>query len=168
MNSSVTTVGTDLTILLLLFGMSSLVIAIEPAPILASEAVALLTLEEAPGIFRQCSRKAPKVPKAALWIPSSAQIKELENGLPAFVAAATARDSSAAPHASGNYARQYVGYTLKRRRYIYGSFFPVDVLKEAGPPWKGAIIICDGGPAIWGVVYDLQRKAFMQLQINGS
>jgi hypothetical protein len=30
------------------------------------------------------------------------------------------------------------------------------------------VVVCDGGPAFWGVVFDPESNAFLDLRVNGS
>jgi hypothetical protein len=131
--------------------------------LLASDGQIPLSLREAPALFRQCSRDTPR-PGSSFWLPSSDQIAELESRLPQFIGTQATPDKLT-PSTVGEYARQYVGFTLRGTRLIYGSFFPKSWLSVA--PRSGAIVICDGGPHVWGVVYDPRKKSFQDLRVNG-
>jgi hypothetical protein len=68
---------------------------------------------------------------------------------------------------------QYVGVIIKGRKYIYINAFPlaeVDPNKTNRPtfdPSKSALIICDGGSAYWGALFDITTKQFSFLSFNG-
>jgi hypothetical protein len=73
------------------------------------------------------------------------------------------RSEEAPPGTS--YNRQYAGFVRDGRRYVYGNFFP----------GKGKISrrerdqyaqMCDGGPAYWGIVYDVETGEFSELAVN--
>ena len=131
--------------------------------LLASDGQIPLSLREAPALFRQCSRDTPR-PGSSFWLPTSDQIAELESRLPQLIAA-QATPNKSTPSTVGEYARQYAGFTLSGTRLIYGSFFPKSWLNAT--PRNGAIVICDGGPHVWGVVYDPRQKSFQDLRVNG-
>ena len=129
-----------------------------------SKGLALLTAANAPAVFRQCSRDAP-TPSAQLWSPSLAEIAELEDRLQDFL---LGRKSNAqrTPPTGIAYHREYVGFMEGKTRLIYANFFPAQLdrpNKQNLPP----VVVCDGGSAFWGVVYNPATKAFSEPQFNG-
>lgn len=73
-----------------------------------------------------------------------------------------------------DYAFQYIGVIINNRKYIYINAFAIEMLYEQDSfetwykEWKTKpIIICDGGDGFWGALFDLEKKAFSQLSVNG-
>ena len=125
-----------------------------------------LSPAEINGLFRQCSRPAPR-PDRVLGAPSKTEIERLERGLESFIFAEN-EAGRRVPDRGVPYARQYAAFSRKGRRLIYGSFFPAEVGLPPPPgPAGKAIIWCDGGGSVWGVVYDPGRDRYSDLQING-
>ncbi|HEX4586151.1 MAG TPA: hypothetical protein VH183_15080 [Burkholderiaceae bacterium] len=130
----------------------------------------ILPVDAGRSLLKQCSRDTP-ANVSQFWNPSAQQIEKLESLLPKYV-----RDG-ANPRSSipGNveYHRQYVGIVVNGKRLIYGNFYPADVLyptsvfdhfDEKSTP----VVVCDGGPVFWGVVFDPESNAFLDLRVNGS
>lgn len=142
----------------------------------------VISAEEAPHVFAQCSRLAPREKDGPFWAPSVAQIEELERGLPAYL-----RKQGHAKHAAelGTYLRQYVGFVRAGRKLIYLNAFSAEmeetltrVCREmperSGKPrcspdaWRReAMYVCDGGDSLWGLEYDPASKTFDHLDFNG-
>ena len=66
--------------------------------------------------------------------------------------------------------RQYVGITSHGRKVVYGNFLPRGPFDdEIAKVWKtDAQVICDGGPAIFGVEYDVATKRITHIAHNGA
>ncbi|MTI19633.1 hypothetical protein E1176_01225 [Fulvivirga sp. RKSG066] len=65
---------------------------------------------------------------------------------------------------------QYIGVTIKGKRYIYINAFHID--KNSFEQWyknweTEPIVFCDGGDYFWGVLFDLKSEKFKDLNING-
>ncbi len=121
-------------------------------------------------LLKQCSRDAP-ANVSQFWNPSAVQIERLESLLPKYVRAGV----DPRRHVPGNveYHRQYVGIVVGGRRLIYGNFYPAAAFRPTGPSDRfdeksTPVVVCDGGPAFWGVVFDPESNAFLDLQVNGS
>ena len=52
---------------------------------------------------------------------------------------------------------------LEFNTLIYPADFP-DYLDEKSRP----VVVCDGGPAFWGIVFDPEANLFLDLKVNGS
>ena len=69
------------------------------------------------------------------------------------------------------YGFQYLGVTIKNKRYIYiNAFYVVSKkdLKEEYKNWKKEpIVVCDGGEGFWGVLFDIETLEFSELAFNG-
>jgi hypothetical protein len=67
------------------------------------------------------------------------------------------------------YHRQYIGFVRNGERFIYGNFYPDSALghdakfDETTQP----LMVCDGGPAFWGIVYRVSTKTFEEPAFNG-
>jgi hypothetical protein len=97
------------------------------------------------------------------WMPSRADISELENRLPDFIARYTPLHRSVA----GDY-KQYVGIIRGGRRFVFLSAFssPSDAPRVRG--WQSKPIIWGGGgDTVWRVQYHPQQKTFEQFEVNG-
>jgi hypothetical protein len=116
-------------------------------------------------LLRQCSRGAPAAGEAG-WQPGADQIAALEAALPA---ALTARDDQDWSRFPGDWRRQYVGLVRGGRRYVYGNFFPRRTGDDIGPGrWRTEpVLVCDGGPAFFGVEYDVEAGRITRLDFNG-
>lgn len=120
-------------------------------------------------MLRQCSRAAPAAGEDT-WQPTAADIAALEAALPAALAA---RQRPELTGASQGWYRQYGGIVRGGRRFIYGNFIPhppaTDPVRPDADRWRSDVaIICDGGPAFFGVEYDLAAGRFTQIAFNGS
>lgn len=135
----------------------------EPAVLTLADPVPL-SIEEAPSVFQQCSRMTPDHDEGEYWLPSRAEIADLEAALtdnfttnPDAIAGLLDRDDPM----SG----QYVGFMRGPKKYIYASYAPVSVYSyvEDG----SALIVCDGGYSFWGIVYDPETQTFSEFAANG-
>jgi hypothetical protein len=123
-----------------------------------------LSEDKLPLLFHQCSRQAPQ-PSVILDVPTIAEVNELESGLARYILEVYKSGKPAPP--SGTYARQYAVYWVGNQRKLYGNFFPQSL--ASGVRREGnAVVVCDGGPAFWGIVYDPVSKQFEQLKMNGE
>lgn len=123
-------------------------------------------------LFKPCSREAP-ARVGGYWTPSAADIRQLEADAPGFL---KTRKPPVPGLMTGDY-RQYAGFLRDGRRFIYVSGIPADdilVLAAARPSraerrrWQyEAVVICDGGPQIYGMEYDLETRQFSHLAFNG-
>lgn len=70
-----------------------------------------------------------------------------------------------------DYVFQYIGVIINNHKYIYINAFIVegeDDFTSWYKDWKIApIIVCDGGDGFWGALFDLEKKSFSQLSVNG-
>ena len=131
----------------------------------------IMPADHARDLLRQCSRNTPQGVQGA-WLPDAAQIRELEAELPQ--ALAKARGPGAQQMRPG-YRRQYGGIVIAGRRYIYVNAFPASVIDFDGTDaavWAKkarteAVIVCDGGPDFFVVVYDPASKTFRDFAFNG-
>jgi len=145
----------------------------EPASILLpADGLYRVAPDRAGLLFRQCSRSAPD-PGVDLWLPSSSEIAALETTLRRYLAERKAARLPTPPE-QVEYGRQYVGYTRNGMRHIYGNFFPRSLWSPADPlsqhlpnPAARPVVICDGGPSFWGIVYKPATNTFDEPAFNG-
>jgi len=105
-------------------------------------------------VAKQCSRPDPPAFDEA-WEPSPAQIEELEKKLPSL---------GRIPDIASSW-RQYVGIVVGGKKLIYVNGFSTQPPLEH---WKTEpVIMCDGGQAAWGVLYDPVKRTFSELAFNG-
>jgi hypothetical protein len=125
---------------------------------------ALLPESEAPKLMEQCSRPPP--PEfSETWKPAESDLKEMEAKL-SQIKELRINGGAEQIHNPEEYYMQYVGIVAKGRKLIYINAFFVDLENDQ---WKTeALIFCDGGNSIWGVVYDTKTGKFCELYINGS
>ena len=129
---------------------------------------ALLPASEARDMLRQCSRAAPE-PGEDGWRPSAEHIAALESALPAALAAQRPGGNLDWSRAPQGWRRQYVGIVREGRRYIYGNFFPDGMDQRDPDRWLSeAVRVCDGGPAFFGVEYDVEAGRFTHFGFNGG
>lgn len=117
-----------------------------------------------PELLAQCSRDAPAAGQGT-WSPSWGDVATLEAALPAALAASPSGRGLQNPTPPEGWRRQYVGYVRDGRRLVYGNFYPsTDHL--AG--WRTEpVIACDGGPAFFGVEYDVRARRIARVDFNG-
>ena len=122
-----------------------------------------LPAKSGPPLFKQCSRSAPER-IVEFWQPSTDEINELERLLIGNLAAREKRGTALPPN--GSYHRQYIGFTKNKVRFIYGNYYPSNLpfnSKKNKP-----LIMCDGGPLFWGIVFRVDTKQFDEPTFNGS
>jgi hypothetical protein len=122
-------------------------------------------------MLHQCSRAAPEAGEGT-WEPGAEEITALEDALTAALRDQVRRFPVRISVPNG-WLRQYVGIVRVGRHFIYGNFFPRDVASE--PPYNDnpnrlraeRVMVCDGGPAFFGVEYDVAAGRITHLAFNG-
>lgn len=64
-----------------------------------------------------------------------------------------------------DYYRQYVGIEVEGRRLVYINAFDVRFNATPSRQWHPEVM-CDGGDAYWGALYDPGTRAFSDLAFN--
>ena len=132
------------------------------------DAVAILPDSAREALMTQCSRPVPE-PGEAGWAATEADVAAVEAALPAALAAHRMRDPPDWSRLETGWRRQYIGFVRGGRRLLYGNFFPREVGDEgAVGQWRvEPVIVCDGGPAFFGVEYDVEAAGITALDFNG-
>jgi hypothetical protein len=116
-----------------------------------------------PAVLNQCSRSSPQNVEE-FFTPDPGDVADMEVRLAPYI-----KNRSSHIHFE-TYGRQYVGFTKKGRRYLYGNFFNLKLFDSSFPlknPQSKPVVICDGGENFWGIVYSLDSQSFSELHFNG-
>lgn len=131
----------------------------------------ILPPDQAKAMLKQCSRPTPEYEGA--WVIPPNVIAQLEQDLHklAEMKAKQCCTSGASVNAPEEFVRQYVGITIRGRKYVYINAFPAGMLTEYRKDpdlWKRKpAMVCDGGSAFWGALYDPETRLFSGLAFNG-
>jgi hypothetical protein len=138
----------------------------QPMPItFVNEPPGILRGSDRAKVLRQCSRPTPNG-VIKFWTPSPRDVQELEEALSSYLRSAQL-DRSTKPRLGAEYGRQYVGIVRNGEKLIYGNFyFNLDRMYNGRA--NRAFVICDGGNAFWGVVFDPKTRIFSELYVNGE
>jgi hypothetical protein len=131
----------------------------------AADSAVVFAGDKALELAEPCSRPAPG-PIDSAWTPSEADIAAMEPALSAYLA----EQLSAAQETAGAdaYLRQYGGLVIDGRRVIVVNGFRRDAAGDLGTWRDFPMIICDGGPIMFGVEYDPAAGAFANFAFNGA
>jgi hypothetical protein len=118
-------------------------------------------------VVRQCSRRSPDAGEAG-WVPDAKTIANIEGKLADYLRKSS-RQRIPDPDAivSGS-ARQYVGIVRRGHRFVYGNFFPASETKASANWRTQAMIVCDGGRALFGVEFDSVTGRITSVDFNGA
>lgn len=147
------------------------------------EQVAVLPASEGPELVRPCNAPGPKnidqffepLPEeviaaenatAALLESHRSDYESIDHITPAKL------NAFKFPSNRSAYQRQHIGYVSGGKRITYTVFFPNSVL-TLGERFKSrfttrAAIICDAGPALFMVQYDIAADAVMRIDFSGG
>jgi hypothetical protein len=117
----------------------------------------IVPVRAADELLNQCSRETVS-PIEGFWRPTPSMVAELEARLPTFLS----YESRLQP--LDRYARQYVGVVSMGQPLVYASF----VIDPLGEWERQVVVLCDGGNLAWGVAFDVDRKTFGEVGINGD
>ncbi len=127
---------------------------------------ALLPETQAKNLTGQCSRQSPSN-FTGTWKPSIADIKAMESkfsDLKKLKSEDCCLDGGQVENPE-HYYMQYVGIVINGENFIY-----INAFADSEPPkdWKAeAVVICDGGESLWGVLYNVKTGKFSKLAFNG-
>ena len=123
-------------------------------------------------MLNQCSRERPKI--NGTWNPTKSDIINLERN---FSEISKLKSEGCCLNGiqiknPSYYYRQYIGIIINGQKFIYiNAFYP-----DYGNSYKNSdknywhnhvINICDGGIVAWGCEYDVSKKKFIKLSVNG-
>ena len=107
----------------------------------------------------------------AFWTPALADVLALEQRLPDYIRRELGRERGQLKRKqplwerAKTYKRQYVGGRQKERRFVFANFF----CNDFGKSWRTEpIFVKDGGDCYFSVQYDVDKRTFSQLLINGE
>jgi hypothetical protein len=157
----------DLVAVFLVTGLAAAI----AAPVWKTKDGVVFPPDKAKTLLAQCSRGAPSG-VTGFWAPEHAQIVQLEMLLPGLLE----NQLSGQRHPPVQYyKRQYAGLIMQNRRVIYVNGFasypddPYEKKERESGKWRTrAEMVCDGGPAFFGVEYDPSTEAFAHFEFNGS
>ncbi len=153
-----------LCLLLLAFGLALNVSAMESAYILSPD--------QANQALKQCSRPTPENVDGT-WTVTPAVVAQLEQDLNKLsnlksIQCCVSGESVRNPSA---FVRQYVGVTIRGRRYVYINAFHGPIIHRATDNVDAMMhkpfMVCDGGLSAWGALYDPETRRFSELAFNG-
>jgi hypothetical protein len=116
-------------------------------------------------IIAQCSRDIPKN-ISHYWNITRSEIDKLENNfkrVQLLRSKVCCNIGYKVKHLK-KYGFQYTGVTILQKKYIYlNAFISID-----NPNWENRpIVVCDGGMAYWGVLFNIEDQSFSELSFNG-
>ncbi len=130
---------------------------------LSAKGPLVINLENAPALFEQCSRASPK-PSGKIWLPSESEVIEMEEKLVKIFDSLGDEFLSDPRWSKGAYRGQYAGYGTGSERHIYGAYVTEEAASNQA---KGEVIlVCDGGPAAWGILFKVATSEFFQPVAN--
>jgi len=109
------------------------------------------------------------------WTPSVELIHEFESG---FIEYLTNYDNTEMNYEEGklqfvidnfkDYKRQYYGIKTKGRKVIYCNLLLIND-DDSRMNWKEDLIaVLDGGPSFFSIEYEVRKKKYKDMMINGS
>jgi hypothetical protein len=124
----------------------------------------VLPPEAAKAILCPCSRSTPGLGDS-YFQPSSSQIVEVESKLAEFLRTHPHDEAPLQWRQLSSFMRQYLGVMRAGGAFIYVNLFRPSERSD----WRDhAVVVCDGGPAYFGVEYDLGAGRFHHIDFNGS
>jgi hypothetical protein len=132
----------------------------------------VLSPDQAKQVLRQCSRPTPGGVDGT-WMVTPQVVAQLERDLNKLsdlkshqccVSGESVRDPS-------SFFRQYVGVTIRGRKYVYINALQGPILHRATDNLDAVMhkpfMVCDGGDSAWGALYDPETRQFSELAFNG-
>lgn len=115
------------------------------------------------------------VSKEGYWTPTKAELIEAERLLPQFLeqerrSLPQINDLTTVIARAPTYRRQYIGIISRGAKIIWINCFPAKPAKGSDPyqNWNREIIdVSDGGAKYWGAMFDVKKRSFERLILNG-
>jgi len=144
--------------------LSAVVLVLSLSLNVAAEAKFAILPETAVGqVLNQCSRSTPDKGEAT-WLPSEREVARIDAALPDALRAAGHAEATDAIATS---RKQYVGIVRGGKQFLYANIlggFSVEDIDWMHVP----IVICDGGPTLFGVEIDVETMQITHFDANGS
>ena len=128
---------------------------------------------QGPIVLRQCSRSVPEKVESYFELATT-DIQNVENNFKKILsvkATGCCLIGGKIKKLEG-YGFQYLGIVIGNQKYIYINAFRIETPEDITTfykNWKSEpIMVCDGGVSFWGVLFDVEKKLFCQLSINGE
>jgi hypothetical protein len=113
-----------------------------------------------------CSRPGPKG-VTSYWELSPSSVDEIDRALRGYLAKGPVKATFA--FRPERYVRQYAGFRRGKQEFVYINAYPSPRRSEGTEdPRKVMGIGCDGGDMFWGIEYDVMKRRFGALEINGA
>ena len=113
-----------------------------------------------------CSRPGPKG-VTSYWELSPTAVDEIDRALLGYLAKGPVNATFA--FRPEKYVRQYAGFRRGKKEFVYINAYPSPTLKLGAEDARKVMGIgCDGGDVFWGIEYDVVKRAFGHLEINGA
>jgi hypothetical protein len=110
---------------------------------------------------------ATGTPTTGAWLPSQAQVEDLEARLPLFLELMNVPPTRKLRDSLSTYRRQYLGFVENGRHIIFVNFFCPHYSLGPADRWKQELIfVADGGLCYFQVCYDPESKLFFRLVWN--
>jgi hypothetical protein len=135
--------------------------------VFAPDSAVVFADDKALELVEPCSRPAPASVEAT-WTPTERDIAVLEPALARFLEEQLRQQRPEDEVSVEAYLRQYGGLVINGRRIIYINGFQQEAAGSIDT-WRAyPMVICDGGPIMFGVEYDPETRAFQNFAFNGD
>ncbi len=135
--------------------------------VFAADSAVVFTGDKALELVEPCSRAAPG-PIDGTWTPSERDIAALEPALSRYVSERLRTDWPNDAIGAENYLRQYGGLIVNGRRLIVINGFQQSAAGDLDTWRSFPMVICDGGPIMFGAEYDPETREFQNFAFNGA
>ena len=132
----------------------------------------IMSPDQAELVLKQCSRSTPRDVDGA-WTVSPTLVAQLELDLSKLSELKSQQCcvSGVSVQNPGSYLRQYVGVTIRGRKYVYINAFRDQRSPRSNENWDALmhkpVVVCDGGDSFWGALYDPKTRQFSEVALNG-
>ena len=139
---------------------------------IATDHIALVSGSVGRELMRQCSREVPPGLSNS-WQATPADLSGLDSLLPNLVQKKLADAfpvGSPFDHRKGSYYAQVAGLVRGRDRLLYINGFDASTLNDFqdSTEWRRrSIVVCDGGPGYFGVLFNPSTRRFSDFHFNG-
>ena len=129
---------------------------------------AVLDSTQGEQLLDQCSRNRPDS-VVAFWTVRKLEKQLFLHEFKKIISISEAEVITQGPKAWKKYCFQVVGFRKSAGKYIYLNAFNISSQKEnfkSGIWKKIPVTACGGGDWYWGAVYDVERKTFIEVDVN--